>query len=248
MKANSLSSASKADILLQLQKEILSLQGFKPANTATAGTGLKSINDAFPNATFPLAAIHEFVATGMEEAAAASGFISILLSSIMQSGGTAIWVGPARTIFPPALKQFGIQPEHIIFIELQKEKEIMWAVEEALKCSALSAVVGELPELSFTASRRLQLAVEQSQVTGFILRKNPRNLSTTTCIARWCISPMPSALVNDLPGVGFPTWNVSLLKVRNGKPGNWQVKWVDGRLQPLQVSVASTYEQQIKIA
>jgi protein ImuA len=28
-----------------------------------------------------------------------------------------------------------------------------------------------------------------------------------------------------MPGVGFPKWNVELLKMRNGKPGSWEVEW-----------------------
>ena len=101
-------------------------------------------------------------------------------------------------------------------------------MEEALKCDGLSAVIGEMQELSFTASRRLQLAVEQSRVTGFILRHNPRNLNTTACVTRWKITSLPSELADDMPGVGFPRWNVELLKIRNGKPGAWQIEWTAG--------------------
>ena len=28
-----------------------------------------------------------------------------------------------------------------------------------------------------------------------------------------------------MPGVGHPRWQVELLKVKNGKPGNWTVEW-----------------------
>jgi protein ImuA len=35
-------------------------------------------------------------------------------------------------------------------------------------------------------------------------------------------------LEDGLPGVGFPRWQVELLKVRNGNPGCWQVEWVAG--------------------
>jgi hypothetical protein len=34
-----------------------------------------------------------------------------------------------------------------------------------------------------------------------------------------------------MPGVGFPGWNVELLKVRNGKPGSWQIEWAESRFQ-----------------
>ena len=104
-------------------------------------------------------------------------------------------------------------------------------MEEALKCEGLAAVIGEIKELSFTDSRRLQLAVEQSQVTGFVLRNNPRSVNTTACITRWKISSLHSELSSGMPGVGFPRWNVDLVKVRNGKPGNWQIEWVAGKFR-----------------
>jgi len=232
-------TGSKADIIAQLQRDILPLQGFKIASKNTVlDAGLGPIKNAFPNASFPFGAIHEFISTGMEDAAATSGFVAGLISSIMRSNGALIWISASRTIFPPALKSFGISPDRIIFIDLQKEKEIMWAMEEALKCKGLSAVIGEMQELNFTASRRLQLAVEQSRVTGFILRRNPRSINTTACITRWQISSVKSELADDMPGVGFPRWNVELLKVRNGHPGKWQIEFVAGRFRHISKAVA----------
>lgn len=220
---------AKADIIAQLQKDILPLEGYKPVKGGLGEpVGLGAIRYAFPNAQFPLGAVHEFICTGAEDKAASGGFVAGIISALMRSGGVCIWISPVRTIFPPALSAFGIAPERIIFIELQKQKDILWTVEEALKCEGLTAVVGELSQLDFTASRRLQLAVEQSRVTGFILRVNPRQLNTTACVTRWQITSLPSYLPNEMPGVGYPRWNVQLLKVRNGKPGNWQLEWKNG--------------------
>ena len=218
----------KAEIISELQRDILRLQGFKPSSNNAADVGLGSLKHAFPNATFPLGSIHEFLSPGTEAQAATSGFISGLLSPLMQRGGTALWISSSRNLFPPALKGFGIQPDRIIFIDVKKEREVMWALDEALKCAALTAVVGEIKEISFTASRRLQLAVEQSQVTGFIIC-NPRNLNATACVARWRISPLPGESLDDLPGLTFPQWKVELLRVKNGRPGIWEMKWADGR-------------------
>jgi protein ImuA len=178
----------------------------------------------------------------VEDAAATSAFIAGLLAPIMGSNGTSLWISSSRTLFPPALKTFGIQPDRFIFIDLQKEKEVLWAMEEALKCAAISAVVGELKEISFTASRRLQLAVEQSHVTGFILRSNSRKINTTACVSRWKITQLPSVPkyvnnfhdgnVDDMPGIGFPKWRVELLRIRNGRSGVWDIKWMEGRFVP----------------
>lgn len=224
--------ATKADIIAQLQKDIVLMQRGKTTVDNTAlDSMLGPIKDAFPNQSFPVGAIHEFVCAGAEDVSSTGGFIAGIVGFLMAAGGVSIWVSASRTIFPPALKAFGIEPDQIIFVDLQKEKDLLWVMEEALRCKGLAAVVGEVGELSFTASRRLQLAVEQSRVTGLIIRQQPRYLVPTACVARWSITPLPGIVEEDLPGVGFPGWNAALLKVRNGKPGNWPVAWVDGRLR-----------------
>lgn len=222
----------RAEIIQELQTDILRLQGFKPADNATIDIGLGPIKDALPNASFPLGAVHEFISEHTEDAAATSGFIAGLLAPLMQGGGAAVWISCSRTVFPPALKAFGIHPERFIFIDLQKEKDILWVMEEALKCAALSAVIAEVRDVSFTASRRLQLAVEQSRVTGFILRRNGQKLNTTACVSRWRIRSLPSEPVDDLPGVGLPQWRVELLRIRNGKAGIWDIRWAEGKFFP----------------
>ena len=236
----------KTDIISRLQSDILLLQGFKPANNNVVDMGLGLIKEAFPNASFPLGAVHEFLSYGSETAAASSGFIAGLLAPLTESGGASLWISSSRSLFPGGLKNFGIQPDRFIFIDLQKEKHVIWAIEEALKCPALSTVVGELQEINFTSSRRLQLAVEQSQVTGFILRKNPRNLNTTACVSRWRITPLQSESADGLPGMGFPKWKVELLRIKNGRSGSWEVKWEGGRFHPVYKASSIAQEEQKK--
>lgn len=218
--------SARHHIISQLQKAILPLEGYKTLATDTnASIDYKPIENCFPTAGFPIASVHEFI-TESNEIAATSGFIAVLLGRLMQSGGVCIWISSARTIFPPALKAFGVEPHQVIFIDVKKERDVLWVMQEALKCNRLTAVVGEIKEISFKESRKLQLTVEQSRVTGFILRPQSRCLNTIACVARWCIRSLPSAADNGMPGVGFPRWDVALLKVRNGKTGNWQVEWV----------------------
>jgi protein ImuA len=236
----------KAHIISQLQKDILSWQGFKPATTQTSDAGLGFINEAFPCGAFPRAAIHELFCTSHEEASASSAFIAAILSALMKSGAPSVWISASKNIFPSALPLFKIDPQKIIFIHAQKAKEILWTIEEALKCDCLSAVVGEISDISFTESRRLQLAVEQSKVTGFLIRHRPKNLATA-CVTRWNIKPLPTEKQAALPGIGFPRWHVALLKVRNGKPGAWQIQWREGQLELVQQSVLIHEQRERKI-
>ena len=223
----------KAENISQLKKSIVSFQIFKnPLAYNLQKIPLGPLKKAFPNATFPLAGLHEFFYKEVEDRAATSGFIGHIIASLMQRGGASVWIGTDLSVFPQAFQRFGITPDKIIFIPLKKETHILWAVEEALKCEGLSAVIGELAGLSFTASRRLQLAIEQSRVTGFILLKNTRALNTTACVTRWRINHIQT-LETDSTGVGFACWNVELLKVKNGNPGQWQIEYVAGELREL---------------
>jgi protein ImuA len=236
----------KAYRIAELQMDILRLEGFNSSSNVILDVGLGPLKDAFPNGSFPLGAVHEFLSARAEDSASTGGFISGLLASLMGNSGTALWISSSRTLFPPALKSFGLEPDRFIFIDLQKEKDVIWAMEEALKCEALSAVVGEIREIDFTASRRLQLAVEQSQVTGFILRNKYRNLNTTACVSRWKITPLSSESVDELPGIGFPKWKVELVRMRNGRSGVWDMQWVEGRFLPVYKRPAVLQEQQKK--
>ncbi|WP_207425181.1 ImuA family protein [Pedobacter sp. SYSU D00535] len=217
---------SKKEIISKLQQEILHLEGFKPAPAGVNSVaGLGPVESAFPNKVFPTGALHEFLNLIPEQSAASGGFIAGLLKTLMQQGSLCIWISSRRVLFPPALKAFGVEPDRIIFVDLAADRDVLWAMEEALKCEGLSAVIGEVRELTFTQSRRLQLAIEKSQVTGFVLRSDERKLGANACVARWKISPISSVLEEGMPGVGFPRWNVELLKVRNGNPGIWQIEW-----------------------
>ena len=222
------------NIFATLQADILRLQGFKAAKNRVNDAGIGPFMQAFPNSTFPTNAVHEFVSNQAEDAAATASFLSCLMSlSGMMQSGTALWISANRKIFPPALSSFGLVPDRFLFLHVPKERDMLWAMEEALKCSGLTSVIGEIRFLSFTASRRLQLAVEQSNVTGFILREGINQLNTTACVSRWRITSHPSQSMDDMPGIGFPAWRVELMKVRNGKPGVWGMKWVNKRFEPV---------------
>ncbi len=223
---------AKKDIISKLQKDILQQEGYRsqPADIKRI-PGLENIEAAFPGRFFPTGAIHEFLSFEPEHGAASGGFIAGLLGSLMQRGGACLWISTARKVFPVALHTFGVSPDRIIFVNVQYDKEALWVMEEALKCKGLAGIVAEVRELTFMQSRRLQLAVETSHVTGFILRTDARRLTTTACVARWQIKPVPSQLEAGMPGVGFPRWEVALLRVRNGKPGKWTMEWQSGQFQ-----------------
>jgi protein ImuA len=221
--------AEKQEIVAKLRKQMLAMQGFKPVATGDAlKFELGAIELCFPNSIFPMGTIHEFLAEKQEDTAASEGFISGLIAKMMESGSSCLWISRNRKLYPPSMQAFGVNPQQVIFIDLSYEKEILWAMEEALKCEGLACVIAELPDIDFAQSRRLQLATENSRVTGILLRKEPkRSLSATACTVRWQVKPLPTAFGDGTPGVGNPRWEVTLLKVKNGHTGKFLIEWTE---------------------
>lgn len=214
-----------------LRNMILATEGYTPKNQENRRIkNLGRLEKAFPFYTFPEGVIHEFISEEVEQAAAATGFIGGLIGMLMQHEGPCVWVSLGKRLFPPSLVPYRIDPSRIIFIQLEKNKEALWALEESLKCNSLSAVVAEIKDLDLIASRRLQLAVEKSRVTCFIHRFRPKQLHSMAFTCRWRIRPEIS-YHQAIPGIGHPFWEVTLEKVRNGKPGCWQIGWFNGQFQ-----------------
>ncbi len=231
-------------MIARLRGEILLRQGLqKTPGRTDLDMGLGKICKAFPDQVFPLAAVHEFICASNEDKTASVGFIAGLLGTLMKRSGCCLWVAPSHSIFPPALLAFGIDPSRIIFTTFSKEKEQLWVMEEALKCDSLSAVVGDIRNLDFTASRRLQLAVETSKITGFLIRQTT-HINTTACVSRWRVSSASSSLPEGMPGLGFPRWKVDLLKIRSGKPGSWTLEWRNKKFKEVIQTPAVIHEEQ----
>jgi protein ImuA len=239
--------SAKTNIIAQLRKDLLAMGGLKPpTQNRPPVAGMEIFEQHFPNAQFPLGAIHEFSCTRPEDTTVSSAFISGLMSSFLPKKGSIIWITGGHAIYPHSLLDFNICPDNVLFIHPTKEKDAWWCMEEALRCSSVTAVVSEMQQLNFTNARRFQLAVEKTRVTGFILNTKPLHTNATTCVSRWKISSLPSLQDGNLPGVGQPRWLVNLQKIRNGKPGSWEIAWTKGKFNLLQQETAIEIAMQRK--
>lgn len=61
-------------------------------------------------------------------------------------------------LFAPALAQAGLHHNRVIYVEADRDEDVLTNFEEGLRFGGLGAVVAELVRLPMTASRRLQLA------------------------------------------------------------------------------------------
>lgn len=222
------------DIIDKLRKELLVLGGMKSANRdSSQPPALPFMQGHLPNGHFPTAAVHEFLCPAPESRAATIGFVAGLHSMLFTSQAVIAWIAEDHSIFPPVLAAFNLKPHQLLCIRVSRLNDAIWVTEEALRCKGFNGVISTFNGLDFKQSRRYQLAVEQSGVTGFLLNTSSKPSASNACVGRWSVHPIPGRQVGALPGVGLPSWQVDLQKMRHGKPGSWEVCWSDGRLHQL---------------
>lgn len=154
-----------------------------------------------------------------------AGWAGFLLPQV-ERGKPLLWVQQRMAIVesgrvhPP-----GLAGADIVHVEAPGAREALWAMEEGLRCSGLSAVVGELwgdpASLDFTATRRLAVAAERSGVQCWLVRLGG-TASLSGARMRWRVASAPSlADPFDPRAPGAPAWDGELFRARGRPPGRW---------------------------
>ena len=155
------------------------------------------------------------------------GWTGFLLAQV----GTAkplLWVQERMAIVESGrIHPPGLSSQNLIHVAARDARDALWAMEEGVRCSALSCVIGELwgdpRALDFTATRRLAVASERSGTPCWLVRLGgTANLSGARM--RWRIASAPS-LVNPLDprAPGGSAWDAELFRARGAPPGRWSL-------------------------
>jgi len=209
--------------------------------------GAAALDAHLPGGGLPLGCLHEIEGARAEwDDAAATGFALALLARLCAAmpaspeggameSGAVLWVTPWRDLYAPGVAAFGLDPGRLILVRAGSETDVLWAMEEGLRCPRLIAVVGEVDGLDRAAGRRLQLAARASGVTTFALRRQRyparRAEAPSAALTRWRIAPMSSVGASSAGAAGRflsrPSWQAELLRCRGAAPGQWHVEWDD---------------------
>lgn len=118
-------------------------------------------------------------------------------------GGWIAWVSPPHVPYAPALAAWGLDVQRMLVVHGGNATE--WAMEQALRSEACSAVLGWANPRETQSLRRLQLAAEQSRSLAVLFRP--------LAAAR---NPSPAVLRLTVKG-GLRGPEVGVLKSRGGR-------------------------------
>jgi hypothetical protein len=186
---------------------IESLPGAAP--DGGGGTGLPGWDSLAPPGGFRRGAVHELLADSVADAS----FPMTLLARGMLTDAPIVWVDHDHTLYPPGLKQAGLNLDRLLIVR-PVDAERLWTITECLRSAGVSAVVATLPaRLTRVDVRRLQLAAEQSGAVGLFFRPPARDLNTYAAATRWHVAPAGGARDTQ-------RWLITLLRGHGGLVGH----------------------------
>lgn len=200
------------------------LVGLTPPIDAALGGGLSC------------GALHELAPAAPVHLGAASGFAAALAARA--GGRETLWIatdfaaGEGGGPYGPGLDRFGLPSARILLLRVPKPIDVLWAMEEGLRCRALGCVVAELTgegaAADLTATRRLALAAREgagaaSSGFGLLIRHKVTDLPSAAG-TRWEIAAAPSQ-PDAYGGLGRARFDLSLCKNRRGPSGRWIIEW-----------------------
>jgi protein ImuA len=198
-------------------------------------------------------ALHEISAAGEAATGVATGFALALAARPASLGGSLrnaenvvgphrgshgylVWIIEELSLlengapYGPGLDGVGVAPERLITVTAARGRDVLWAMEEALRCRAVGMVIGEIRGRGIdpVATRRLALAAATGGTLGLILRTAPDD-APSAAATRWIIAAAPSAPQavghERWHGVGPPRLNAHLVRNRRGHLGRWILEW-----------------------
>lgn len=223
-----------AAISRQLRARIAALEGVGgDAKAEAVPIGVRSVDAVLPWGGLPLGCLHEIAprlyGDGIEDRAAA-GFAAVVLGRMAaRLGKPVLWVAAGDEPYAPGLAALGLPPERLLVARSIRAGQVLWAMEEGVRCRGLAAVLAEAWSLDLTGARRLQLAARASGVAALVLNRGD---AAGPAVTRWRVG---AAAGTALPGQGGGPWcwRVELLRCRGrgvgerGMVAAWDMEWSD---------------------
>ncbi len=180
---------------------------------ATVSTGVVAVDRLLPHRGLRGGTLVEWIADGA--GSGASVLPVVALGQLQRaSGGATVVVDRGGRFYPPAASAWGVDLEQTMVIRPTSEADELWAIDQAMRCPDVAAVLAWPAKLDSFTFRRLQLAAETSGAVGLLVRPSRAQRDPTWATARLMISPLPTntGKENELP----TSWRlgVTVLKSR----------------------------------
>jgi protein ImuA len=198
-----------------LRQEILRLEGVAyRAQRSAVSSGTAALDHVLPERGFRRGTVVEWLAA--EEPLGSTTLAMRAARQACQDGGTLVVIDRRGDFYPPAAARLGIDLARMILLRPGTRSDHDWAMDQALRCGAVSAVVAwpdtQFGTLDGRTFRRWQLAAEAGGTLGLLLRPATVCSDPSWADVRLLIAPGGS-------GKPLRRLHLVLLRCRGGSDG-----------------------------
>jgi hypothetical protein len=184
------SPASRLETIQSLKERLRQLeQSHRPTRAAALSTGC-ALDRLLPGQGLVPGTLTEWLSAG--EGAGAATLAFSVTAALLQKGGSLVVIDAPREFYPPAAAALGIPLQHTVVIQPENSTDALWALEQALRSSAVRVALGWVEEVDDRAFRRLQLAAEVGGGLGFLLRPAARRTDPSWADVRLLVDAAPT--------------------------------------------------------
>lgn len=214
----------KAQVLRELAHSIQAIETTATSRGNVVSTGCEFLDSELPGGGFHPGSIIEWLMTSRGD-----GSLTLALQATKAAMGEskhAVIIDQQRCFYPLAAQALGIDLQRLVILHPTNKADAMWSFDQSLRCPAVAAVIAWQDHIDEINARRLQLAAEQGNTLGLLLRRNVRSHGQTHWAdMTWQVTPLPAALSKTFSGPP----SLPQTTARPAKPSSSSLRFVSQR-------------------
>ena len=212
-----LPSPNQDDVVLALQNRIRGVETAQRVGYGkNISSGCEAINRLLPGQGYsPGTLVQWLVPDGFRSSGTSpanstpSGYAADYLSLLSaieacKNGQSLVVLDPWHQFYPPAVAALGVDMANLIILRsqstpatpnqstahsaLQTDKDLYWAIDQSLRCSAVGAVWGPLGSIDQRWFRRFQLSAESSGCLGLFIQSAKEAKQPSWAEVQWLVA------------------------------------------------------------
>ncbi len=183
-------------------------------------TGFPELDAVLPGGGWPSGCLIEILSE--HEGIGELSLLMPALAALSKESRWIAWVSPPHIPYGPALVDHDVDLARVLLVHARPGKDALWAAEQGLissTCSTVLAWPGEM--LDDRALRRLQLAAEKGDSSGFVFRSSKHVTAPSPAALRLMLEPTAEGLL------------VQVLKCRGAAGATVLVEMDDALVEPV---------------
>ena len=156
-------------------------------------SGCAAIDRLLPGSGYQRGTLIQWLTSGGQGA----DYLSLLVArQACQDGGALVVLDPLNQFYPPAAAAIGVNLDNLIVLrtenlagsEQEFQTDLLWSIDQSLRCPAVAAVWGPLDQIDERWFRRFQLSAETSGCLGLFVQPIQAARQPSWAEVQWIVS------------------------------------------------------------